>query len=65
MPRGGAGFWMSPRSSAGSRAAEANGGEFAVKAWMLINLELWFRLYFPEGGTSAYPAPRVVAGSPA
>ena len=44
---------------------EANGGEFAVKAWMLINLELWFRLYFPEGGTSAYPAPRVVAGSPA
>ena len=29
----------------------ANGGEFDVKLWMLLNLELWFRLYFPDGQT--------------
>ncbi|MCH7811214.1 MAG: asparagine synthase (glutamine-hydrolyzing) [Chloroflexi bacterium] len=28
---------------------EANGGEFGQKVWMLVNLELWFRLYFPDG----------------
>lgn len=27
----------------------ANGGEFGQKVWMLVNLELWFRLYFPDG----------------
>ena len=31
------------------RQGEANGGEFGQKVWMLVNLELWFRLYFPEG----------------
>ena len=34
---------------------EANGGEFGVKTWMLINLELWFRRYFPEGSDSGCP----------
>ena len=34
---------------------EANGGEFGVKVWMLINLELWFRRYFPVGGESPWP----------
>ncbi|MEE9285185.1 MAG: asparagine synthase-related protein, partial [Dehalococcoidia bacterium] len=30
---------------------EANGGEFGQKVWMLVNLELWFRRYFPDGQT--------------
>jgi asparagine synthase (glutamine-hydrolysing) len=29
----------------------ANGGEFGQKVWMLVNLELWFRVYFPDGET--------------
>ena len=30
---------------------------------MLVNLELWFRLYFPDGGTLSEPdAERVAAG---
>ncbi|MDZ4278167.1 MAG: asparagine synthase C-terminal domain-containing protein, partial [Dehalococcoidia bacterium] len=34
----------------------ANGGEFGHKVWMLVNLELWFRLYFPDGGTLRVPS---------
>jgi asparagine synthase (glutamine-hydrolysing) len=33
----------------------ANGGEFGQKVWMLVNLELWFRLYFPDGGSLRVP----------
>ena len=33
----------------------ANGGEFGHRVWMLLNLELWFRLFFPEGATAGYP----------
>ena len=44
-------------------AGAANGGEFGQKVWMLVNLELWFRLYFPDGGTLSEPdAERVAAG---
>ena len=39
----------------------ANGGEFGHRVWMLINLELWFRLYFADGATLGYPAPALVA----
>ncbi len=28
-----------------------NGSEFRHRVWMLINLELWFRAYFPDGET--------------
>ena len=40
----------------------SNGGEFGHRVWMLVNLELWFRLYFPDGRQTAYPAtPAAVA----
>ena len=39
----------------------ANGGEFGQKIWMLVNLELWFRLYFPDGGTISVPNPEELA----
>ncbi len=39
----------------------ANGGEFGHRVWMLVNLELWFRRYFPDGATSAYTAPTTAA----
>ena len=29
-------------------SGDSGKGEFGVKVWMLINLELWFRLYFPD-----------------
>ena len=32
----------------------ANGGEFGQRVWMLINLELWFRAYFPAGQSVGY-----------
>ena len=28
---------------------DAEAGEFGQKVWMLVNLELWFRRYFPNG----------------
>ena len=33
---------------------DANGGEFGHRVWMLVNLEHWFRIYFPDS-TVAYP----------
>ena len=33
-----------------------DGSEFGHRVWMLINLELWFRLYFPDGHTLAFDA---------
>jgi asparagine synthase (glutamine-hydrolysing) len=35
---------------------ERHWGEFGQKVWMLVNLELWFRRYFPDGRTLAYGA---------
>ena len=35
----------------------ANGGEFGHRVWMLLNLELWFRRYFPDGRVLGYPTP--------
>ncbi len=37
----------------------ANG--FGEKVWMLVNLELWFRLYFPDGASLS---PDIVNGRP-
>ena len=34
---------------------EADGAALGPKVWMLVNLELWFRLYFPDGGTLSVP----------
>jgi asparagine synthase (glutamine-hydrolysing) len=39
----------------------ANGGEFGQKVWMLVNLELWFRLYFPDGQSLGVPSAEVAA----
>lgn len=43
------------------RRGAANGGEFGHRVWMLINLELWFRLYFADGATLGQPAPALAA----
>ena len=32
-----------------------NGGEFGHRVWMLVNLELWFRLCLPDAGSAPYP----------
>ena len=41
----------------------ANGGEFGHRVWMLLNLELWFRRYFPDGRVLGYPTPSPAAAS--
>jgi asparagine synthase (glutamine-hydrolysing) len=35
------------------RDGQEHRGEFGQKVWMLVNLELWFRQYFPDGETLA------------
>ena len=36
-----------------------NKGEFGHKLWMLINLELWFQTYFPDGEHLSLSAARL------
>ena len=45
------GIFDVPRVEQWLRHGRANGGEFGHKVWMLVNLELWFRRYFPSGNT--------------
>ena len=44
-------------------AAQDPRGEFGLKVWMLVNLELWFRRYFPDGRTLAYSSSAATGGT--